>query len=76
MSIKTECNYCGKIITNPFIDTDSKGSIYFFCNKEHRDKYSKVMIESALMMNPIGAMCFFWGVVWGFIVGLYERIIK
>jgi len=50
--MRAECMSCGKIITNPFIDTDSKGRLYFFCNKEHRDKYEE-------QLNPFGPINIF-----------------
>ena len=71
--MKTECNYCGKIITNPFIDTDSKGGIYFFCDKEHRDRYEEFLMRKALMLNPIGAMVFAWGILWGFTKRTFKK---
>ena len=74
--MKVECIYCRKIITNPFVDTNTKGGIYFFCNREHRDEYEKFLVRRAIMCNPIGAMIFVWGVIWGFIKCFFKRKIK
>ncbi len=50
--MKTECMYCKKVITNPFVEFGEKGRIYAFCNRKHRDKYCEKMIDRSLMLNP------------------------
>jgi len=71
--MKTECMDCGKIISNPFVDTDNKGRLYFFCNKEHRDNYERFLIERAIICNPIGSMVCFWAFCYGFIKCLFQK---
>ena len=71
--MRAECMSCGKIITNPFIDTDSKGRLYFFCNKEHRNDYAERLINVAFLMNPIGGGYIACCTVWCYIKSLFKK---
>ena len=71
--MKAECMDCGKIISNPFVDTDSKGRLYFFCNKEHRDKYEEQLINIAFFMNPISSLYIAWLIAWNYIKSLFRK---
>ena len=56
--MKTECRYCGKIVTDPFIDTDQKGRFFFFCDQYHRDLFSIAQAQGDAILfdflfNPI-----------------------
>jgi len=56
MKFKVECRYCGKIITEPFIDTDQEGKMYFFCNPKHRDEFEAILLKNAFIMSPFGVI--------------------
>lgn len=51
--MKYECSYCEKIITNPLMEACGKYGNYFFCNKKCRDNYSKMLLERAIVSNPV-----------------------
>lgn len=65
--MKAECNCCGKVISNPFVDTDNKGKLYFFCNKRHRDLYEERMVELAFFMNPFSVIYFTYVIIYHYI---------
>lgn len=52
--MKAICDFCGREVNNPLIDTDSRNRLYFFCNQKHRDKYEKT-IEILYVTSP-----YFW----------------
>jgi len=62
--MKAECNYCGKLLKDPFVDTDQKGRFYFFCDQKHRDLFEQRMLEISLLLNPGFQAISLCGVIW------------